>query len=302
MQSKWNDTDIRRKQGPAQAVDGPKPGGVESGGGEGQSEDRSPTGGKYGFYLQTYHNRKSVLEVVKGIRSLYPGACIFMVGDGGYDFSPLAKRFNAHYEKAKGKANIQGAMPTEQSKRWLERLARASTFCKCEFLINMETDSPIRRRILVDPPFDAGGVDSLRLSGGGQAWTQRLVDEGGAGKWSYSSYGLAGGSYIRTSALLGAMAKPDVWDAMETMRTQDDRIYVWSDATLAALLMHYGYIVKPWDDCQQQAGSSEDSNYLQDHNLTDPAFFHDDKKWIGEEVAEHDGTVTTEDATLKPTD
>jgi hypothetical protein len=254
---------------------------------------------KYGFYFQVYHMRKPVLEVVKTVRA-HAGedAPIYMVSDQGYDFSPLAERFGITFENAKDKADMHAKMTTTTTQVYLGRIRRAAESNNCEFLINLETDSPMSRKIVEEPPYDAGGVDGVR---GGNHWNEALTAAGDVnGKpWSYNGWGLAGGSYLRTSAILGALQQPDVWDALEGMMKLDDRVYTWCDTTLAALLMHYGYVVKPWKDCQQRSGSEEDGKYLKENGFMNPAFWHDDKSFQAEQkISDADLPITTQDAEL----
>lgn len=91
---------------------------------------------------------------------------------------------------------------------------------------------------------------------------------------AYAHYGLCGGAVVSVDALK-SVDPEDAKEEVEVMRALDDRVGIWNDVTLAALLMARGKSVAPWADLKQG-----------NHPPHETALTHDDKRFYGKRMAE----------------
>jgi hypothetical protein len=174
--------------------------------------------------------------------------------------------------------------PREDVRIWFERLVRAEKYVDSKFMILLEDDTSVDNYPAKEPPFDAGGVDLGRdveyhnidgvltpvVTNGydpytqeyspkeasqteqrpmpGVCYTSKLRKRATEGNWGYVGWGMTGGSYLRTASFMKIMNDPKWWDRCKEMEELDDRVAVFDDATLAAIIMDYGQKLRPWDE------------------------------------------------------
>jgi hypothetical protein len=265
----------------------------------------------YGFYFQVFRSPKATLEVLRGVRAHFPTSPIYMVADkGGLDFTAMAQRFNCRFSMAtrrfsKHNGPESGEHQSEDVRIWFDRLTRAAEYCNSTYLINLEDDIEVGRRPKELPPNDAGGVDLPRviqmIEGSDTEaeiappgffanlqFNEQIMGSIGQ-QWSYRSWGMCGGSYVRTAAFLQIMRDPGWWERVVAMKLLDIRVGVFDDVTLGAVMMNYSYTLLPWDESHNQIGSREEDAYYAQVGLKTPAFTHGDKQFFKMDLASSDG-------------
>ena len=208
----------------------------------------------------------------------------------------------------------------EDLRIWFERVARATKFVDSKYVIILEDDVTIANSPEKEPPHDAGGIDLGRsidfktvdgvktavVTEGWDPYSQTylgnkpscnwspalLADR--AKLWSYPGWGMAGGSYFKSSVMTSIMSDPDWWSRATELEKLDGRVSVFDDATIAALIMDYGYTLKPWDEVHFQYGSEAegifDQNLCKEMHTSGPCIFTTSaKQCYGQELTAGDG-------------
>ena len=212
---------------------------------------------RFGFYFPVYRRLEGTVEVLRQLRRYYPEEPVYVMQDGGkLDFGPLCKatRFNCTFE------NLPGMKQPWNPHPFFARLLRATEILQTKFVIYLEPDVKITRRIAVDPPLDAGGLyDSFegKTSVATMSYIERLARETEpcfVMRWTH--YGLAGGSYFRSLAIRDALSPENLrridWNVI-LKRVGRTRTFA-SDFALHVALSARAWNVYPWQEVGQSKG------------------------------------------------
>jgi len=172
-----------------------------------------------------------------------------------------------------------------------------------DYLIYLEPDVMVTKRHEIDPPFDAGGVfDSFspKLSPATVWYLENLGQKRNPGfrvRWRH--FGLTGGTYLRTEAILDAFDPANVarLDFQRLLNREDHKV-LSSDLAMHIALSARGWVVYPWQEASQHYNSvPEDeggrAEFAVQHEAYNPlaAFQHDHKERYNEPVPQEEASL-----------
>ena len=208
----------------------------------------------YGFHLQAHRNGWATIGVVETIRSFYTHEKIFVVTDdcnanGGFNYSSACAYYGCHwsgYADAAGYGQRAGSTAAS-GLQWLKRVMRSMKYCDCKYLINMEDDTCILRKILYPPPVDGvvGGVPWPKFN---RSFVEYAHNVSGKVQDGISVWGCAGGCYFKTQFWLQyALQSPKLWTtrAVTAARAAGAEVQ-FMDVIGPALAMLGGGSVRAW--------------------------------------------------------
>jgi hypothetical protein len=234
----------------------------------------------FGFFYQVYKQPKATYEVLKSVNRYMPGSPIYMVSSNGYHYDPLARRYSNIYYVYE-EQNFDPPQAIGNLTIWFDRVKKAALWCNCSYLIFLEDDVVFRKPLENKPPMhDAGGVP-------GHLWCYHWADKlpiEEVSNWSYSSYGMCGGSYVKVESFLQAYTNIS-WKRIEKLSSYWDAIGKFNDVTIAALLMDQGFILHPWDQLTELNTRS--------YNET-AAIAHKNKQFYDKNLTSEDGFICLE--------
>lgn len=114
-----------------------------------------------GAFYQCYKQPKALLEVIRSFRKYYPESDVYLVCDGGNDYSGVAKKFNLKYrydEKRTGNGVANYFDNPEILYIWLDRLIDAAKNIKEDYIMILEDDVIIYDAV-TELHFDLNGVN-----------------------------------------------------------------------------------------------------------------------------------------------
>lgn len=208
---------------------------------------------RFGFYFPVHDQVQGVVEVLKSARHFYPEAPIYMLQDGGsIDFGPLCRmqRFNCIFQRAPGENSRWNPHS------WFARMRDATEILRSEYVIYLEPDVKITRRHHIDPKHDAGGVyDNFnpRMSAETKDYLEGLGRERDpCFSISWTHFGLCGGSYFRSEAILDAFKPQNILriDWQRLSAKEGDKT-MSSDFAMLVALSARAWTVYPWEETAQ---------------------------------------------------
>jgi len=216
-----------------------------------QSIDPEPT---FGFWFPIFEQEANVLRVVGEVRQFYPDSPILLLQDGGHvDYSKVCKK--PQYACMFERAVAENSRWNPHS--WFRRMREGAQKLGTDYVIYLEPDVKVKHRHHIQPAYDAGGVyDNFNNPIGDLtvAYLTKLGRERNPGfemRWEH--FGLTGGSYLRTEAIL------DAFDPVNFQRLDFQGLYamegekVWSsDLSMHLALSARGWTVYPWEESAQQ--------------------------------------------------
>mmetsp|Transcript_146843 Transcript_146843/g.208140 ORF Transcript_146843/g.208140 Transcript_146843/m.208140 type:complete len:327 (-) Transcript_146843:31-1011(-) len=249
---------------------------------------------KFGFYFPVHSQIPSTLNVLKGVRKYYPTSPIYLLQDGGnVDFGKLCqeKEYNCIFDR------VHGENSRWNPHSWFARFLKATKALGTEYVIYLEPDVLIRKHHQIEPKHDAGGIyDDFNPHMGPE--TIQYLEKMGRERnpkfnISWIHFGLSGGSYYRSEAILDAFAPKNVkkidFAAME--KKEGDKT-MSSDFSMLVALYARGWNVYPWEETSQ--------HWLSPKKPTDPerksekmsaAFEHNHKEHYNDHVPEKDAKL-----------
>jgi len=204
---------------------------------------------KYGFYLHVYADPAAVIFQVRQLRKHFPTSPIYVMSDGGMDFSPLCEQQGCTFKLCPPANDRWHPWP------FFRRLYDAAESLNTEYVIMLEPDNTIHGPIKREPKHDAGGIYVQDRSFGLVDYVEKLAKARVPGfKWSRKamSAGLAGGAYFRREAILDALSDENMmkldWNMLGEQATKE--IYS-SDFAMQYAFAARGWQIEPWEETAQ---------------------------------------------------
>lgn len=193
-----------------------------------------------------------VANLVRMLRKVDPKALVFMLSDGGYDFSELARKYRVHFTLAG--VNIG----KNHGERFLFRLGKAMAACDCEFLVMLEEDTCFFHPPQHKPRGDVGGLSwtDMRRFGPFEDLMMKYNQPSVPPRRGFVT-GAAGGSYYRVATM---MQLPEVrngtlsnafHDLMTMMPRFKEENLLSNDVAGPALAYEAGLRVHPWKELRE---------------------------------------------------
>eukprot|EP00419_Tripos_fusus_P007956 CAMPEP_0172680470 /NCGR_PEP_ID=MMETSP1074-20121228/16784_1 /TAXON_ID=2916 /ORGANISM="Ceratium fusus, Strain PA161109" /LENGTH=622 /DNA_ID=CAMNT_0013498801 /DNA_START=46 /DNA_END=1914 /DNA_ORIENTATION=- len=211
---------------------------------------REPT---FGFWFPVFNQASSVLRVVGSVRKHYPDSPILLVGDGGVvNFAPVCER--PKYKCAFEQMTPENSRWNPHS--WFKRMREGTQKLGTDYVIYLEPDVEVRHRHKIHPEHDAGGVfDNFNPSFGQPAidYLERKGRERNPDfRILWTHFGLTGGSYFRSEAILDAFALEHINKLDYVGLEANMHEPAWSsDLAMHLALSARGWEVYPWKECAQ---------------------------------------------------
>eukprot|EP00928_Gymnodinium_smaydae_P016459 TRINITY_DN1617_c1_g1_i1.p1 TRINITY_DN1617_c1_g1~~TRINITY_DN1617_c1_g1_i1.p1 ORF type:complete len:607 (-),score=164.45 TRINITY_DN1617_c1_g1_i1:41-1594(-) len=206
----------------------------------------------YGFYLHVFFEAAAVVHQLKQVRKFYPEAPVYVMSDGGANFSGICEKI--------GNCKFAWRSPAHDCwnpKPFLDRFREGAEWLnsrKAQFTIMLEPDVQLHKR--AERPLkagaDAGGLYDMWNSALPQQLRDKMMELGRtySGNKNFTlmwdRFGLAGGSIIRTKAAMIAFQPDHIdWPMMEKL--WGDSVYS-SDVSMLIALAAHGFNYYPWSD------------------------------------------------------
>jgi hypothetical protein len=118
---------------------------------------------KLGIFYSCFNEKEAVNNSIKELRKWYPEAPIYLVSDGGLDFSYLTKKYDNIFVSLDQdtmsntfkvtdknfKEDIHQEVIKTCAKAVIERLKQAIRFCKTEYILMMDPDALVRGKLTI---------------------------------------------------------------------------------------------------------------------------------------------------------
>jgi len=216
---------------------------------------------KYGFYFHTFNQPVAGVQLLRQLRSVYPDEPVYVSSDGGMNFSGICAEIgHCHFQWLPPANDRYNPYP------FFNRFRDAARWLSTEFVVMLEPDNEIRGRARADPKDDAGGVYDSMNAALPKTLLRYLTEKGRNAtgnpnfevKWTH--FGLCGGSYFRTEAVLESF-DPDSLDWKALAELEPRRVWS-SDVAMAMALAVHGYSYYPWEEVTQtRYGLSKEAAY-----------------------------------------
>lgn len=76
---------------------------------------------KVGAFLQLYHNNWKPDFTLNSFRKFYSDSPIYLVSDGGDNFSEISNKYNCNYEHSDFNTGIRGGFNLKEMMIWINR-------------------------------------------------------------------------------------------------------------------------------------------------------------------------------------
>lgn len=209
----------------------------------------SGTASKYGFYMHVHADPAAVIYQVRKIKEHFPGAPIYIMSDGGLDFSELCRHEGCTFQLCPPANDRWHPWP------FFRRFYDAALALGSEYVIMLEPDNTIHGPIRRPPTADAGGIYVSDRGFGMVDYVERLARQRVPGyRWTRRSMsaGLAGGAYFRREAVLDAFSDENMmrldWNYLGDRGTKE---IFSSDFAMQFALAARGWRIEPWEETAQ---------------------------------------------------
>ena len=222
---------------------------------------------KIGAYYQCYRDKYATYMALQSFRKYYIDAPVYLVSDGGDDFSNIAKYFNCDYDRKKRMGNgttTRGNNITE----WFNRLAETCNKYKdVDWIIILEDDVYTRGKIKHLPPAPLAGPCTMPFTDKAIAAIRKLHPH-----IKINGYSGCGGSIFHRETFLKCIN--NMYDP-KWANQLDSRIHYDSDASLTFLFLYNGYENELWLDQSELSRGYGNPNAAFDHQYKK----HYNKQW-----------------------
>ncbi|CAE7255264.1 ppiA [Symbiodinium pilosum] len=204
---------------------------------------------KFGFYLHVYADPAAVIHQVRQVKHHFPDSPIYVMSDGGMDFSSLCKQEKCTF-----------TLCPPANDRWhpwpfFRRIYDAALSLNTEYLIMLEPDNTVHSPVRRLPQHDVGGVHVPNRAFQLAEHVEKLAQERVPGfRWSAESMqaGLCGGAYFRTEAVLDAFSDENVMQIdWNLLGERVDKEIFSSDFAMQYALAARGWRVGIWEEVAQ---------------------------------------------------
>jgi hypothetical protein len=210
---------------------------------------------KFGFYMHAHWEEAAVLKQLRDVRHQFRDSPVYMLSDGGLNFTKMCASDNYCKFAWKPPSNDRW-----NPKPFLDRFRQAAEWLDSDFVVLLEPDVTIHDYINRLPTADAGGIRDSFNPALSQPLRQHLEELGrnSSGnkdfKLLWDHFGLAGGSIFRQPAVLKSFWPDRIdWKKMESL--DGKRVYS-SDVSMAIALSVHGFTYEPWAELKLGPESS----------------------------------------------
>ncbi|MEN6507117.1 MAG: hypothetical protein ABFD92_21480 [Planctomycetaceae bacterium] len=204
----------------------------------------------FAAYYLCYRDTPRTVNVLRHFRMVYQTAPVYLVCDGGDDFSAVAREFGCAYRRHDENIGLQIKTTQGRMAAWFNRLAMVANATDAAWILFLEDDVLIRKP-MADPLYPMTGNHAP-----GRAF------QGPLGEMIFNrhphlknlGYGGGGGTLIARSLI------SEVWDNFHTRHVYDfDTWTRWvrgwnaSDLWLTACVMYLGHQYGPNPDLAETA-------------------------------------------------
>mmetsp|Transcript_32278 Transcript_32278/g.74566 ORF Transcript_32278/g.74566 Transcript_32278/m.74566 type:complete len:516 (-) Transcript_32278:71-1618(-) len=204
---------------------------------------------EYGFYLHVYADPAAVIYQVRELRKFFPDSPIYMMSDGGLDFSRLCSQEGCEF-----------VLCPPANDRWhpwpfFHRLWDAANSLKVKYVVMLEPDNTIHGYPKRPPTADLGGLFVEGRQFGLVRYVEKLAQDRAPGfKWTKNSMssGLCGGAYFRREAILDALSDENMmkldWNYLGDRLSKE---IFSSDFAMQYAFAARGWKIEPWIETAQ---------------------------------------------------
>lgn len=228
---------------------------------------------KYAYFIQAYQEPVMIERVLKMLRAAEPHALVFMLSDGGLNFTKMAERFGVRFSLAGVNIGMR------HGERFLYRLGKAMAKCDCEYMVVLEEDTCIHSAPRHPPRGDVGGLPWTNLQNFGD-FAGLLKKRGITTEpppWGFVT-GACGGSYYKVSSMMPltdvryGTPNAAIKDLIQGMPRIFEDHMLTNDVIGPALAYEMGLRVVPWSEVSEN--NSTFSTYLVSDATGTEAFEH----------------------------
>jgi len=218
----------------------------------------------YGFYMHVFGTPKAVIEQLKALRTHFPNNPVYMSSDGGQDFSKACEKYNCEFKLNHAANDRWNPLP------FFQRFTEATKFLNTKYVIYLEPDITITRKIIHEPTADAGGLRDSYNPGLHQETIDYLNEQGrkasGNQKFgvTWGHFALGGAGYIKSEVALKVFSNAEKYDWKQFMKLEGHRTPS-SDVAMALAIGASGFTVEPWLEVMEP---------MKEDQPTDCAFVH----------------------------
>jgi len=226
------------------------------------------------LYLQVNKHPTAVTRLIHAARVIYPTQRFFLVSDGGPDFTDVAEKYSLEYIRYNFGIKVNSSIRFSTPKEAYTFITRAHTHlrsCTQEWILWLEADVKILRLPKGIPPFHMNGFNDgndVKLL---EPLRQKCFNLTGTFPKSFKRFGwgLAGGSILKTAALLNITNSS--FELVSTvMRVPQIPFPLGTDILFLALSWAKGFTVGPWreicSDCLFGDCNADTRNCATKHN------------------------------------
>jgi len=158
-------------------------------------------------FYQCYKQPKALLRTLSSFKQFYSQSEIELISDGGgYNYVAIADHFNIHYRQL-SKRTGEVANSTVFSRRqdiieWIARLVEAAKNTKGEYLLLLEDDVVVLKKIESQLPYDINGANKKEFLGEKMEEYLLRMGKNAPTKKNRFFYGGCGGSIFKASFLV----------------------------------------------------------------------------------------------------
>lgn len=230
-----------------------------------------------GFYYNCYKNQYATENILKQLRTIYPGEPVYLLSDHGDDFSDLAQTFNCYYKYSPiqilGGRVIDGkrhmCFTNEQcAKAFIDEITAAINYCKTDYIVLMEDDVFIHGKIQQFPLHAGGDLNVNNFSVAVRDFTP-IRDYYRNIKFDF--WNLGGGSILHSKTMLECFEKTSFEEIRRFDYLCKTQFELWhtNDTLLNYVLMINGKTADRWTNTRASMIAHPDKRFYKkvDNNL-----------------------------------
>jgi hypothetical protein len=222
-------------------------------------------------YFQAHQNVVAVEEALRRFRKHFPYTKIYFHGDNGYDFSNLSSKYECEYKHW----NISIPPRGLAGGNWREYLKRILITCERfpnDWLLLFEEDVNTLHSKLILPNSDFAGIKGQPFFAGFKNYVKKIHPH-----LETIKYNLCGAGIIKMEAIVNSINNCLNNNInLDEIIHLDNRIAIYSDVLLSAILLLNGYTYGEWDQLSESASKIYKENPAFDHSWKE---FYNKEDW-----------------------